>query len=260
MLPVDSAAVLRSRSTIRHRTAGPVGPRCPVPFITPRPCEGKLIVLGGYVGGWNPVDSVYEYDPSGDRWRELAPLPTPRGALVAAVMYGRIHVIGGSGRNRRNTPRHDVYNPRRNAWEARALLPTPRDHLSVAVVAGRLYVIGGRIDGSYARNLGANEVYDVQTDRWESRAPLPTPRSGISAVALNGQIYVFGGEEPERTFDEVEVYDPANDRWHAVGAPLPTARHGLGAATVGGRIYVIAGGRTPGGSASSVNEIYTPLP
>ena len=158
------------------------------------------------------------------------------------------------------TPVHEAYDPGRNAWESRAALPTPRDHLSVAVVAGRLYVIGGRIKGSYARNLDTTEVYDVRTDRWQSRAPMPTPRSGIAAAALNGRIYVFGGEAPEGTFDQVEVYDSAEDRWSTTGAPLPTARHGLGAAVVDGRIFVIAGGPRPGGSASSVNEIFSPLP
>ena len=68
---------------------------------------------------------------------------------------------------------------------------------------------------------------------------------------------VFGGEATAGTFDEAEAYDPKSDRWRS-HAPLPTARHGLGAASVAGRIYVIAGGTTPGGSASSLNEILSP--
>jgi len=108
--------------------------------------------------------------------------------------------------------------------------------------------------------LGVNEVYDAHTDRWETRAPMPTPRSGISAAAFNARVYVFGGKAPEGTFDAVEVYDPGNDRWSTAGTPMPTARHGLGSAVVGGHIFVIAGGTRPGGSASSVNEIYNPGP
>ena len=74
---------------------------------------------------------------------------------------------------------------------------------------------------------------------------------------LGGRIFVFGGEETFGTFDEVESYDPKNGNWSA-HARMPSARHGLGAAVVAGRIYVISGGRTPGGSASSANEIFTP--
>jgi N-acetylneuraminic acid mutarotase len=118
-------------------------------------------------------------------------------------------------------------------------------------------VIGGRIDGRYADNLAANEVYDPATDRWQTRTPVPTPRSGIAAAILEAKIFVFGGEAPSGTFNQVEAYDPAADTW-STHAPMPTARHGLGAAVVGERIYVVSGGPTPGGSASSRNEIFSP--
>ncbi len=68
----------------------------------------KLYVIGGYVDGWNPTDSVYEYDPKLDLWRLLAPLPTARGALAALALDGKIHAIGGTGSGRRNTPAHEV--------------------------------------------------------------------------------------------------------------------------------------------------------
>jgi N-acetylneuraminic acid mutarotase len=85
---------------------------------------------------------------------------------------------------------------------------------------------------------------------------MPTARSGIAAAVLEGGILVFGGEAPSGTFDEVEAYHPEPDRWTQY-APMPTARHGLGAAVLGERVYVISGGPTPGGSASSVNEIFS---
>ena len=84
-----------------------------------------------------------------------------------------------------------------------------------------------------------------------------TARSGIAAVVLGGRIFVFGGEATSGTFNQVESYDPKTGNWTA-HARMPSARHGLGAAVVDGRIYVISGGRTPGGSASSANEIFTP--
>jgi N-acetylneuraminic acid mutarotase len=89
------------------------------------------------------------------------------------------------------------------------------------------------------------------------RAALPTARSGIAVAVLDGRIFVFGGEAPMGTFDQVEGYDPATDRW-TTWAPMPTPRHGLGAAAVGGRIFVISGGPRPGGSYSAMNEVFTP--
>ena len=40
---------------------------------------------------------------------------------------------------------------------------------------------------------------------------------------------------------------------------MPTARHGLGVAEVGNRLYVLAGGLTPGGSSSGINEVFIVL-
>ena len=37
---------------------------------------------------------------------------------------------------------------------------------------------------------------------------------------------------------------------------MPTARHGLAAVALGSRIYLLAGGPTPGGSASALNEVF----
>ena len=47
--------------------------------------------------GWNPVNDVWEYDPATDGWRALAPMPTPRGGGVAAVVNGKFYVVGGAG-------------------------------------------------------------------------------------------------------------------------------------------------------------------
>ena len=86
---------------------------------------------------------------------------------------------------------------------------------------------------------------------------MPTARSGIAAAVLDGRIVVVGGEGPSGTFGEVESYDPETNGWSSL-ARMPKARHGLGAVAVDRRIYVIAGGPTPGGSASSVVEIFMP--
>jgi len=66
--------------------------------------NGKLSVIGGFVEGWTPTDEVHEYDPASDRWQRLTVLPTPRGALAAAVLDGKIHAVGGIGLQGRNTP------------------------------------------------------------------------------------------------------------------------------------------------------------
>ena len=221
---------------------------------------GRLYVIGGYrqsgLTVWEPVATVYAYDPASDTWTQRAPMPTARGALSVTEHDGKLYAIGGYDR-KANSAAVEVYDPVRDTWASRAPLPTPRDHLATATLSGKLYAIGGRLNGDYHRNLSVTESYDPVTDQWKRAADLPTARSGITAAAVGGRVYVFGGEGAEGTFRENEAYDPARDAWEAM-APMPTARHGLGSAVVSGRIHVLSGGPTPGGSFSDLNEVFTP--
>jgi N-acetylneuraminic acid mutarotase len=221
---------------------------------------GRLYVIGGYrksgLTVWEPVATVYAYDPATDTWTQRAPMPSPRGALSVTEHEGRLYAIGGYGR-KANSAALEVYDPERNTWVSRMPVPTPRDHLATATLSGKVYAIGGRLNGDYRQNLSVTEVYDPVTGRWTRGADLPTARSGITAAVVGGRVYVFGGEGGDGTFRENEAYDPTHDTWQAL-APMPTARHGLGSAVVHGRIHVISGGPTPGGSYSDLNEVFTP--
>ncbi len=221
---------------------------------------GRLYLIGGYTHSgltvWQPVATMYAYDPATDTWTVRAPMPTPRGALSVTEHEGKLYAIGGYDR-KANSAAVEVYDPERNTWASRAPLPTPRDHLATATVSGKVYAIGGRVNGDYLQNLSATEVYDPITDRWARVADLPTARSGITAAEVGGRVYVFGGEGGDGTFRENEAYDQARDTWQTM-TPMPTGRHGLGSAVVRGRIHVISGGPTPGGSFSNLNEIFIP--
>jgi N-acetylneuraminic acid mutarotase len=121
-------------------------------------------------------------------------MPTPREHVAAAVLDGRIHVIGGRSPALGMTgTTHEVYDPIANAWTLAAALPTGRSGIGAAVLAGRIHVLGGEADRTFAQN----EAYDPTSDRWLSFAPLPTPRHGLGVVALGHAIYVLaGGQQP----------------------------------------------------------------
>src|SRR3989454_10793184 len=63
---------------------------------------GKIYAFGGFTlpasgaPAWVPIDNAWEYDPAADSWKALAPMPTQRGAPVAATVNGKIYVIGGA--------------------------------------------------------------------------------------------------------------------------------------------------------------------
>ena len=118
--------------------------------------------------------------------------------------------------------------------------------------------MGGRTNGM-ASNVNANEVYDPVTDMWTILEPMPSKRGGLSsaAIAVHESIYVFGGEQPTGTFNNNEKFDVVSDTWTSEMS-MPTARHGLVAVAIDNMIYVIGGGPQPGGSSSSLNEIFNP--
>ena len=149
-----------------------------------------------------------------------------------------------------------AYNPSLDQWTEKAPMPTAREHLTSAVIDNKLYVIGGRTNGM-AFNVDANEVYDPVTDNWIKLDPMPSKRGGLSAttIALNESIYVFGGEQPSGTFNNNEKFDVVSGIWTSE-VSMPTARHGLAAVAIGKMIYVIGGGPQPGGSSTSLNEIF----
>jgi N-acetylneuraminic acid mutarotase len=227
--------------------------------------KGKIYLFGGYrlpdTGNatWIPMNTSWEYDPRADSWRALAALPQARGSANAAVVDGRIHVIGGATVPA-GTPAsgfhpalnvsvgtHDVFDIAAGTWSRRTDLPTPRNHAAVGVVDGRIYIVGGRAGSVFipnALNVDIVEEYDPASDRWQLRAPMPTPRSATAWGTHNGRVYVAGGEIRHRdiwgTYTTVEAFDPKTNTWTRL-PPMPLPRHGLAGDFIGNRFHLVSG-------------------
>src|SRR5258708_35111456 len=60
--------------------------------------NGKIITVGGFVGAGVHRDGqpmVFEYDPTADAWRALAPLKAGLGSVGVAVLNRKVYAIGG---------------------------------------------------------------------------------------------------------------------------------------------------------------------
>ena len=228
--------------------------------------RGKVYVFGG--GGqlepngpnWVPLNNAWEYDPATDSWKALAPMPTARGAAVAAEVGGKMYVIGGASVHpgqkivglSANTPHralgtNEVYDPETNTWKQLSPMPTSRNHAAIGVVNGKIYVLGGRL-GSVFVNASPTDVveeYDPATDSWSfAKAKMLYARSGTCYGSYNGKIYVAGGEYLDNTlvgtFRNLEVYDPAANEWAEL-PPMAIPRHGLVGGVTADRFYVVSG-------------------
>jgi N-acetylneuraminic acid mutarotase len=240
----------------------------------------KIYAFGGFVlpesgpPAWVPIDNAWEYDPVADTWKALAPMPTKRGAALAAVVGDLIYVIGGAttiagsketavhpARPQMSVGTVEEYDPLKNTWRERSPMPTPRNHAAIGVVNGKIYVIGGRVGAAFiglASDIAVVEEYDPSTDQWGApRARMPTARSAIGAGVYDGRIYVAGGEYQDprmmATFRAVEAYDPATNTWSEM-PPMPVSRHGLAVGVIGNRLHVVSGDVQSAGTGVEVSS------
>jgi N-acetylneuraminic acid mutarotase len=241
---------------------------------------GKIYAFGGFVlpkegpPAWQPIDNAWEYDPAADTWKALAPMPSKRGAGVAAAVGGKLYVIGGATtapgakdpgivgpRPHSVVGTTEEYDPATNTWRVRSPMPTPRNHAAVGAVNGKIYVIGGRIGAAFitgnVSNIDVVEEYDPATDTWgPPRARMPTARSAVAYAVRDGRIYVAGGEYQDArlaaAYRVLEEYNPATNEW--INLPrMPLQRHGLAGAVVGNRLHLISGDVQSAGSGLTMH-------
>lgn len=211
---------------------------------------------------------------AGGEWVTLAPMPSERQEVAAALFNGKIYVIAGYDAGRVPTNTVDVYNPATNTWATVQPIPIANDHNSAAVAAGKLYSFGGTrsetfvydpVNNSWsqvASSLGAHrygavgvindkiyvagggsasmEVYDPIANTWTLAAPMSVARNHNPGGVINGKLYVAGGRGTPEAETALEVYDPATNSWTTL-APMPTGRSGGAAAVVQGELYVMGG-------------------
>ena len=226
--------------------------------------HGKLYLIGGQptADGDGPfVNTVYEYDPANATWTTRAPMPTARSSGAAAVIDGKIYVIGG------RPPRgadFAVYDPQQNTWRALPNPATQRNHLAAAAIDGKVYVVGGRFGAGFQSDRAdVVEVYDPATNTWTARARMLRPRGGVNGLEALGCFHAFGGEGnaevPSGVFPDHDVYNPKSNTWTKL-APMPIPVHGVtGAAFLNGLIYLPGGGTSIGGSSGSTHhQVYRP--
>jgi N-acetylneuraminic acid mutarotase len=208
--------------------------------------RGDVYVVGGYRGRGELSDetsALYRYDPEADRWSELPPAPTARGALAVGVIGHRLYAAGGAASPQGALRTLEIYDFARRRWRRGPDMGVAREHLAGAVAGGRFYALAGRAAG--VGNYSIVEAFDPRRRRWSRIPNMRKPRGGIAAATVGGRIVVVGGEEEAGTIREVEQLDPATRRWRRL-PDLPTPRHGLGAVARAGRVYVIQGGDKPG--------------
>ncbi|WP_375768525.1 kelch-like protein [Archangium gephyra] len=220
--------------------------------------SGKVLVLGGHLGGLAATNAAEVYDPGPGTWRTVASMAIPRFETTATLLpNGKVLVSAGYPGGSTPLAEVEVYDPGSDTWSATAPMLSARNaHAATLLPNGKVLVSGGWHRGP----LGSAEVYDPASVTWSATGSMISGRAGHTATLLpNGKVLVAGGSIDGRgttNINAAEVYDPASGSWSAT-APMASARVGHTATLLpNGKVLVLGG--YDGSSHLASAELYDP--
>ncbi|TEA21043.1 Kelch-like protein terF [Colletotrichum sidae] len=228
--------------------------------------SSTIAIVGGITGttesgAWLNSNLLSLYDIPTNTWTNAAPLPVALNHPNAAVVDGKIYLLGGLAASAnetgtwRATPESWVYDAIHDVWTPTAPFPlgTERGSAAVGVSGKTIYLAGGLryIDTSTGGTMSTvDEVsaFDTASGTWTSftSVPLPQPRDHAGGAVVDNKFYVIGGRHIAGRLivsDTVYVLDLGDVEagWTSSSAVLPTARAGHATAVIGNRIYTFGG-------------------
>ena len=217
--------------------------------------DGKIYLIGGLLFESEKrntfgLSTVEVYDTKNNSWERLTDMPTPRLQAGAAVVDGKIYVVGGYrviNRRMKILKVVEVYDPQTDTWVRKQDMSIPRRQFGIGVVAGKIYVIGGEnfFDFEKPQRLDQMEVYDPVSDTWAKRADLPSRRDEVKVAVVRDTIYVIGGFGwPPfglgAVLATIEAYQPKTNRWREK-SDMPNSKTDFSTVVVDDKIYLIGG-------------------
>ena len=165
--------------------------------------DKTIYILGGHhpdaTQGGPKTDPGFDFcerlDTTKDHWEEIEPLPTPRFALSASTLDGKILAMGGvafrpEGFN--NFTTIESYDPTTGKWSSspEVALPWAAAGLGSAKLGERLYIFGGYSDDDIHNRTA---VYDQSSNEWQQTAAMPAPVAAMGVAVCKNAIYSIGG-------------------------------------------------------------------
>lgn len=192
--------------------------------------------------------------PAIPTWQTRAPAPVARQEVGAAVVGGKVWVVGGLDASGA-LARVESYDPAADQWAAGPDLPLPLHHVAAAAYRGELVVVGGFTVGPDLYSTASDRVLVLRGGRWVDLPKLRRPRGAHASAVVADALVVVGGRDSARLITPTEVFD--GTAWRD-GAAIPSARDHLGAAAAGGGVYAVGGRRLDPNATSGAFERYDP--
>lgn len=232
-----------------------------------------LYVLGGIIPEQDgvifpTVTLMQAYNIPKAKWITVAPVPIAYNHPNAAVINGKIYLLGGltpgEGLLWVSSPKCYVYDPVLDKWSKLADMPNGRGSAAVATSGTTIYLAGGLTPivsiGPDDREDSVNitSSYCVITKTWTSLPALPAPRDHAGVALIDDTLYVLGGRAfgHDNVVDTVFALDLDAKKlsWTTNRAKMPTPRGGLASATLNGIVYTFGGEGDYSNPAGVYNE------
>jgi N-acetylneuraminic acid mutarotase len=222
---------------------------------------GKLYRVGGFTAKnkenedqslWSQ-ESFACFDPASGQWSELAPLPSGRSSHDAAVVDGRLYVVGGwNMQGTSETKWHtsavvcDLTQPELK-WTEIAVPPFQRRAVSLAACKGKLFVVGGMQEDNQITTRV--DVFDPATNAWTTAPALHGTGMegfGTSAFAANDRLVVT------TMSGSIQALSEDCSAWQVIGQAAEARFFHRQLTTKSGQILLIAGASMQSGKTGSL--------
>jgi N-acetylneuraminic acid mutarotase len=222
---------------------------------------GKIYAFGGRSGGvfdGTTLNHTYLYDPVADSWTRKADMPQALTMVAAALINGKIYLMGGAEEGFIGTNLVDMYDPVSDTWTPKAGFETGRALSAAAVYQGKVYLIAGGTAVGDAAGYAFSTVdcYDPAVDTWMPEPPLAEGRLGHGAAVIGTKLYLCGGFSSSTLYSDLREYDFTNDVWTSRAA-MSGPRRCFAYCAWNGQFYVFGGITTNSVVLKSV-AMYTP--
>ncbi len=192
---------------------------------------------------------------SGDRWKTLPPMPTPRSKLAVVYDNHRIFAIAGVTADGVSDA-VEIYYIQTNTWVSGAPQITAVSNVQAVSLRGKILLPGGMLsDDTVTNTLQVYDPNDGALGSWRAAQSMPQAACAYAATAYAGDLYLFGGWDGRAPLAGSYRYDPQQDRWAELAGMLTPRGYGA-AVTLNDHIYVVGG--YDGESELATCEVYDP--
>jgi N-acetylneuraminic acid mutarotase len=230
---------------------------------------GGVIPNSSFAIPFGTTGLVQSYDMKNNSWSTRTPMPQNLNHANAAVVDGKVYVLGGLTETDSEDPAKRAwravsdsweYDPLADSWTKLPDMPKgeSRGSAAMGVYGSKIYLAGGMTDLELFPNgsqstVSMVSIYDTKLHSW-AKVPklakdLPEGRDHAGAAVVGSKMYVLGGRKDGAVNrkDTVFILDlcDVEKGWKTGAGKMPTPRGGVCTGVVGHKVYTFGGEGNP---------------